>query len=165
MLNADEIHYYCWIKWYDKIFREYKTVEPDFHTYNLVCLFHGIRIWLKLCNHLKGPKVSFLALLLTSQMSKTYFLTQLRYMPAPCQWKVRMRTLTQWPSTTLCGLPLFGTCFSLVMKLLLGPVPLLSGQYHFQAIIILWGFSRFQSSHAICVYSWPNLVLEHNFTS
>ena len=46
-------------------------------------------------------------------MSKTHFLTQSRCMPAPCQWEVRMRTLTQWPSTTLLELPLFGTCFSL----------------------------------------------------
>lgn len=45
---------------------------------------------------------------------------------------------------------------SLVMKHL-GLVPLLSVLYPLQAIVSLWDFSRFQISHAICLYSQPLL--------
>ena len=43
---------------------------------------------------------------------------------------------------------------SLAMKHLLGPVPLLSVPHYFQAIVSLWDFSRFQTSHPIIFCCW-----------
>lgn len=59
-------------------------------------------------------------------------------------------------NSSLWAATVWNLFLSLVMKPL-GLMPLLSVLYPFQAIVSLWDFSRFQISHAICLYSQPLL--------